>query len=160
VTPEQAARGYIESFSEHDVGRALAHWARGGRQHVRGQIDTVAPDGVREQIEALIAAAPDFRFEVVGTVSEGERCALHWRLRGHFNGSARLYGVRPTGDRLELEGVDIFTVRDGLIVANDAFSDSMEFTRQIGMMPPRGSRRERFFTALFNLRPRRRRRRG
>ncbi len=154
MTPEQAARGYLEAFSRHDLERALAHWAPGGRQNVRGQVDTDAPDGVREQMSALLAAVPDFRFEILSATSEGDRCALQWRLRGTFSGAAPLYGVRPTGAALELEGIDLFTVRDGLIQCNDAFSDTIEFTRQIGMMPARGSAAERLGMALFNLRSR------
>lgn len=160
MKPEQVALAYFRALSDHDLERALGFWAEGARQHVRGQVDTVAPEGVREQMTALLAAVPDFRFEVLGTTTEADRCAAWWRMRGTFAGRGLLYGIRPNGSKLSLEGVDLFTVRDGLIRSNDAFSDSMEFTRQIGMTPPRDSAAERFFTALFNLRSQLRRRRG
>ena len=40
----------------------------------------------------------------------------------------------------QLEGIDELTVRDGLIAENNAFTDSMTFARQIGVLPPEGSR--------------------
>jgi predicted ester cyclase len=154
VSPEEVARAYFGALSDRDLGRALAYWAAGARQNVRGQVDTVAPEGVFEQMTALLATVPDLRFQVVTTTTEADRCAVHWRMTGTFAGRGLLYGIRPTGSVLSLEGVDLFTVREGLIRSNDAFSDSMEFTRQIGMMPAPGSRSERFFTGLFNLRSR------
>jgi glyoxylase-like metal-dependent hydrolase (beta-lactamase superfamily II) len=51
---------------------------------------------------------------------------------------------------VELEGFDLITVRDGLIVNNDAFTDSMTFARQIGLMPPQGSSTEARMTQAFN----------
>jgi len=41
-------------------------------------------------------------------------------------------------------------ISDDLIDANDAFSDSMAFARQVGMMPPEGSPVELKMTGLFN----------
>ncbi|HET8956364.1 MAG TPA: ester cyclase [Solirubrobacterales bacterium] len=154
------ALAYFQALSDHDLERAVGCWASGARQNVRGQVDTIAPEGVREQMMGLLTAVPDFRFDVLATATEADRCAVQWRMRGTFAGRGFLYGIRPTGSELDLEGIDLFTIREGLIRSNDAFSDSMEFTRQIGMMPAQGSGSERFFTALFNLRSRLRWRRG
>jgi glyoxylase-like metal-dependent hydrolase (beta-lactamase superfamily II)/predicted ester cyclase len=151
---EAVARRYFEAITNHDVEGAVAMWAAGGREHVRGQVDVLAPEGVREFIGGLIAAVPDMRFEVVSTTTEGERCAVQWRLVGTFAGPAGFAGIAPTGSRIELEGCDLLTVRDGLIEANDAFSDSMGFARQIGMMPAQGSTAERRMTGAFNARTR------
>ncbi len=52
---------------------------------------------------------------------------------------------------MELEGVDVLTVRDGLIQSNDAFTDTMSVPRQIGMMPPLGSPAEQRLTGAFNV---------
>ncbi len=45
-------------------------------------------------------------------------------------------------------------MRDGLIQSNDAFSDSMTFARQIGMMPPQGSGAEQRMLGAFNTKTR------
>ena len=55
---------------------------------------------------------------------------------------------------MQLEGVDVLTVRDGLIHANDAFTDTMAIPRQIGMMPPLGSPTEQRMTGAFNVKTR------
>jgi hydroxyacylglutathione hydrolase len=151
---EGIARRYFTAIDERDLEAAVSLWAEGGREFVRGQVDTVAPQGVREFIGDLIAAIPDLDMQVVSTTSEGERCGVHWRLKGTFAGPASFGGIAPTGQPLELEGFDLITVKDGLITSNDAFTDSMTFARQIGMMPPQDSQAEQRMTGAFNLKTR------
>jgi glyoxylase-like metal-dependent hydrolase (beta-lactamase superfamily II) len=92
--------------------------------------------------------------EVVSTTTEAERCGVQWRLTGTFAGPGDFAGIAPTGQRIELEGFDLMTVQDGLIQSNDAFTDSMTFARQIGMMPPQGSSAEQRMTSAFNAKTR------
>ena len=151
---EDVARRYFQAISDHDLEAAVALWASGGREYVRGQVDTTAPEGVRGFIGGLLSAVPDLRFEILSTTSEGDRCGVQWRLSGTFAGPDSFNGVVPTGDRVELEGLDLLCVRDGLIQSNDAYSDSMTFARQIGMMPPLGSTAETRLTGAFNVKTR------
>jgi hydroxyacylglutathione hydrolase len=148
------ARRYFEAIDAKDLDGAVALWADGGRENVRGQVDVLAPEGVREFIGGLLAAIPDLNFEIVSITSEGERCAVQWRVRGTFAGPASFNGIAPTGSPIELEGIDLLTIKDGLIQSNDAFSDAMTFARQIGMMPPQASAAERRMTGAFNLKTR------
>jgi glyoxylase-like metal-dependent hydrolase (beta-lactamase superfamily II)/predicted ester cyclase len=148
---ETVARGYFEAIGARDLDAAVAFWAEGGREHVRGQVDVLAPEGVREFIGSLIEAMPDMRMEVVETTTEGERCAVRWTLTGTFAGPGSLNGVKATGHPLNLEGVDVLTVRDGKVQANDAFSDGLSVARQIGLMPPQGSSAEQGLTGAFNV---------
>jgi hydroxyacylglutathione hydrolase len=151
---ETVARGYFEAINAHDLDAAVAMWAVGGREHVRGQVDAAAPEGVRGFIGDLLGAIPDLSFEIVSTTTEGERCAVQWRITGTFAGPGTFSGLTPTGHPLTLEGVDVLTVRDGLVQGNDAFADTMAVPRQIGMMPPQGSAAERRMMGAFNVKTR------
>jgi hydroxyacylglutathione hydrolase len=148
---EGVARRYFEAIATRDVDGAVSMWAPGGRENVRGQVDVTAPEGVREFISGLIEAMPDMRMEVIETTTEGERCAVQWQITGTFAGPGSMSGVAPTGDRVQLEGVDVLRVRDGLVQANDAFPDGLGFARQIGLMPPQGSTAEQRLMGAFNL---------
>ncbi|HEY5193354.1 MAG TPA: MBL fold metallo-hydrolase [Solirubrobacteraceae bacterium] len=148
---EAVARCYFEAIGAHDVEAAVAMWADGGRENVRGQVDVTAPEGVREFIGGLIEAMPDMKMEVVKTTTEGERCAVQWEITGTFAGPGALNGVQATGHPLKLEGVDVLTVRDGLVHANDAFSDGLTAARQIGLMPPQNSSAEQRLMGAFNV---------
>ncbi len=151
---ESVARRYFTAIDDHDLEEAVAQWADGGRENVRGQLDTLAPEGVREFIGSLLGAVPDLRMQVISTTTEGERCGVQWRATGTFAGPGSYAGIAPNGARLELEGIDMLTVRDGLIQNNDAFTDSMTFARQIGMLPGQGSSAENGMLAAFNAKTR------
>jgi steroid delta-isomerase-like uncharacterized protein len=151
---EQVARQYFEAIGAHDVQGAAAMWAPNGREDVRGQGVFTGPEGLREFISNLIEAIPDLQVEIVSTTAEDERCALHWRFSGTFAGPGSFNGIAPTGHRMELEGVDVLSVRDGLIQSNEAFPDTMSVPRQLGMMPPLGSSAEQRMTSAFNVKTR------
>ncbi|MGD0453173.1 MAG: MBL fold metallo-hydrolase [Solirubrobacteraceae bacterium] len=151
---EAIARRYFGAIDARELEQALSLWADGGRENVRGQVDVLAPEGVRAFIGDLIGALPDLSMQVLSTTTEGERCGVQWRLTGTFAGPGGFGGVAPTGMPVVLEGFDLLTVRDGLIQSNDAFTDSMTFARQIGMLPPQGSSAEARMTQAFNAKTR------
>jgi glyoxylase-like metal-dependent hydrolase (beta-lactamase superfamily II)/predicted ester cyclase len=151
---ETVARAYFEAIGTRDLDGAVGMWAEGGRENVRGQVDVTAPEGVREFIGQMMDALPDLHFEIVATTTEGERCGVQWRLTGTFAGPGGFSGIAPTGHPIALEGFDLLTVRDGLIQGNEAFTDTMSFPRQIGMMPPLGSTAEQQMMRAFNVKTR------
>src|SRR5947209_18907430 len=83
---ESVARRYFAAIDARDVDAAVGMWAPGGREHVRGQVDVLAPEGVREFVGQLVAAMPDLGLEVLQTTTEGDRCAVQCRMTGTFAG--------------------------------------------------------------------------
>ena len=151
---ETVTRGYFDAINARDLDAAVAMWADGGRENVRGQVDVTAPDGVRAYIGELLGALPDLHFEVLSTTTQDERCGLQWRLTGTFAGPGSLSGLEPTGDPIVIEGFDLLTVRDGEIQSNDAYPDSIALPRQIKMMPPQGSTADQRMMSAFNAKTR------
>lgn len=151
---EALARAYFERVSERDPDGMMEFWRPGGKGTIHGVAELTAPDTYRAWFTNLFAAFPDWRFEVEAVVADERRAAVRWRGAGTFDGSARFEGFDPTGDSVELVGVDLLEVEDGKIVALDAYSNSMELARQIGALPPPGSRAERAMAGAFNLKTR------
>lgn len=116
-------------------------------------------DAIVAFFEEMFAAVPDARLEVRRVVAEGNVAAVEWTMRGTFGGGP-FQGIRPTGKRVEIDGVDVIELRDGLQYRNSIYYDGATFARQIGMLPPLGSRADRFMLALFNARVRMRPRRS
>ena len=84
-----------------------------------------------------------------------DRVAVRWRARGTFAGPARFQGFAANGARLEIEGCDVLTVNaDGQIEHLDAYVDTGDVARQLGLLPPAGSRAEARLTQLANARTR------
>jgi hydroxyacylglutathione hydrolase len=151
---EEVARRYFAAINARELEAAVAMWAPDGVESVHGQGEYSGREGLRTFIGGLLDALPDSHTELLSTTAEGERCGVQWRTTGTFAGPGTLGGVAPTGHPLTLEGVDLLTVRDGLIQRNEVFMDTLAVARQVGMMPPLGSGAERRLMGAFNLKTR------
>ena len=158
MSTAEVAKRYFAALAARDVDSAVACWSPGAVDRFVGQQELVAPEGVRTYFTELFAAFPDFAFEVLETTTAHDRTVVRWRARATFAGPGRFQGFAPNGARLDIEGCDVVTVHEGLIVANEAYLDSGDVARQLGGLPASGSRTEGRLTALANLRTRVRRR--
>ncbi|MGI8631630.1 MAG: ester cyclase [Solirubrobacterales bacterium] len=150
--PEEVARAYFSALSDRDVDAMLAQWHPGGEDHLGDDIGVLrAPDEIREFFDRLFTALPDGGFEVLQVLPQGDKVAVHWRLSGTFAGGP-LMGVQPTGSLVDVRGIDLVTVRDGLIERNDAYLDSSLLARQLGALPAADSPPEKAMMGMVNLR--------
>lgn len=150
----EIAKRYFAALSAHDLDAAIACWRPGAIDRLVGSEDLVAPDGVRRYFSELFDAFPDFVLEVVEVTTNRGRTAVRWRAAGTFAGPGTFQGFSPNHARIEIEGCDVVTVEDELIVHNDAFIDSGAIARQLGFLPPAGSSTEARLAKLANLRTR------
>jgi steroid delta-isomerase-like uncharacterized protein len=150
TTPQAVMSAYFDALTRHDLDAIAAAWAHDGHCHVAGQADATGPEGVRAYWAELFGACPDLRFEVEELIGEDEQVAVKWSARGTFAGPGSYQGIEPTYARLDLEGLDLFTLRDGQIVREDAYTDGATFARQIGLLPPQGSTAEQRMARAFN----------
>jgi SAM-dependent methyltransferase/predicted ester cyclase len=79
-------------------------------------------DGARRSVALYLALFPDLRFEVDDQVTEGDKVASRWTLRGTHKGR-----------EVELRGIVISRFEDGRIIEDWASSDTMELVRQLGL---------------------------
>ncbi|HEX5474128.1 MAG TPA: ester cyclase [Vicinamibacterales bacterium] len=149
-----AARNYFGAIARQDLDAALSCWKPGGIDYLAPVGELRAPEGMREYFTGVFASFPDFRYEVLALVADGDQAAVRWRVSGTFTGKP-FSGVIANGKRLVGEGCDLLRVDvDGRIVHNDSYWDDAATARQIGLLPPRGSRMERAMTWLFNVKTR------
>jgi steroid delta-isomerase-like uncharacterized protein len=150
----EIARSYFAALNDHDLDRATALWAPDAVDRLVGGVDLQGPEGVRQYFAALFAAFPDFSLEVLECTTARHRTAVRWRAQGTFAGPGEFEGFVPNGARVDLEGCDVLTVSDDLIQHNDAYLDSGSIARQLGFLPPAGSKAEQRFRGLANMRTR------
>jgi glyoxylase-like metal-dependent hydrolase (beta-lactamase superfamily II)/predicted ester cyclase len=148
------ARRYFDALGAHDLDAALACWRPGGVDRLVGQAELLAPDGIRKYFSELFEAFPDFKLEVIDEVAAGDRTAVRWRATGTFAGPGTFQGFAPNGATIAIEGCDVVAASGDLIDRNDAYIDSGDIARQLGMLPPAGSAAEARLTRLANLRTR------
>jgi predicted ester cyclase len=78
--------------------------------------------GARRSVALYLALFPDLRFAVDEQVTEGDRVASRWTLRGTHRGRS-----------VTLRGIVISRFEDGRIIEDWAASDTMEIPRQLGV---------------------------
>ncbi|HEX8743874.1 MAG TPA: ester cyclase [Thermoleophilaceae bacterium] len=148
-TAEATAVAAFEAFIAHDVDRLLSYW------HPEGIQDWVAlgifrgRDEMRELFTNVFTAMPDAQTTIEHTVADDRRCVIQWRQRGTHTG-AGFMGIDPTGREIELRGVDVMEVEDGLIVRNTVYYDGAAIARGLGLMPGQDSGAERLMIGALN----------
>jgi steroid delta-isomerase-like uncharacterized protein len=150
--PGRVARLYFNAVAARDVDAMADCWAEGGIDRLAPlNRDLRAPDEVRSFFTQTFTAMPDWHMEVLDLVAARNQAAVRWRATGTFCGGP-FEGIEPTGSRIELEGIDLLTVEDGKIQHNDAYYDSAQFARAVGLLPPADSKMEQRMSSAFNAR--------
>ena len=147
---EDTAREYFDAIAARDVDRMAACWHADGQDIFYGLETLDGPDGVRAYFTALFSSFPDFAFRVLDLVADDGTAAVRWAAGGTFDGDAKFQGLTPTGASIDIEGIDMLKVADGLITENRAYLNATELARQLGAMPPAGSIGERAMIGAVN----------
>jgi steroid delta-isomerase-like uncharacterized protein len=85
---------------------------------------------------------------------DGDRVAWAWHMSGTFSGPLEPPGFAPTGARIEVDGVDLWELREGRIAHYRALYDLNDMARQMGIAPAAGSRAERAAVMMQRLQAR------
>lgn len=111
---------------------------------------------VQEFMRTSFRAFPDLRFsEPTPHLSVMEdQVAWSWTMEGTMRGYIDPPGFAPTGASFKIDGVDLWTMREGRIARYRAFYDLNDLVRQLGILPPPGSRAERATVVLQRLQAR------
>ena len=90
-------------------------------------------EGVKQFFAMFADALPDVDVRIEETVVEGDRAAVVTTTTGTHEGE--LLGVRPTGRRVAVTGIDWVRVADGRIVEHRGLTDIVGLLRQLGGVP-------------------------
>ena len=85
-------------------------------------------DAYRQRLPGFLAQFAALQYEVIDVITEGDRVAARYRLTANFDGHP-----------LDIPGVMLFELRDGLIARRTDVWDSLTFLRQTGAVDERPS---------------------
>ena len=148
---EDFAGRWAEAWNQRD-GEALAALCTEDIEFFDPAIGTVhGRQAVADWVDACARAFPDYRFEEPERPylsPDRPKAIVPWRMLATHTGPIDDPGFAPTGRSIDIEGVDHWWFRDGLVERYRADYDSMDVSRQLGLMPERGSRMEKGMAAL------------
>ncbi len=158
------ARWY-EAWNAHDVDAISALMTDDVRYE-----DPAAPSpvmhgrtAVEQYVRSAFAGVPDLHLEKLEEwlTPGGDVIASYFRFSGTFAAELTAPGLpalAPTGGRLQMLGMDRSEIRAGRVARHQIFWDIAELSRQLGALPPRGSRAEHITRRVQRLTARRLRR--
>ena len=159
---EDFGQRWLEAWNSQDAEKVLACMAEdivydddAWPTTMRGHAE------VREFLEYMWRAFPDMRFEVVDGPyidPEAPKVAWYWRGFATHTGPLEPPGLAPTGKRLEFDGGEFDEYRNGKLVRLRMVFDMADPMRQLGVLPPAGSRSEQAIARVAGLLGRFRRR--
>ena len=133
----QLLERYVELYNAADLDSCMDLYAEDAVQLMH--------DGIfegRSEIQTRLArdltTFPDATYTVVSFVEEGDSFADEWTFVGTHNGPFLMpdgTGAPPTGRRIEIKGMELVNVRDGKIVVDNLYYDSIMAPLQLGLLP-------------------------
>ena len=109
-------RSICAAFDRHDLDGIMTHFAEDAvfdspRGPDRWGQRFVGVDQIREAFAGRFSGIPDVRYQDDDHFADGDRGASEWTLSG----------TMTDGQRIEVRGCDLWTMRDGKIVKKDSF---------------------------------------
>ncbi len=109
-------KAIAKGFDEHDLDGILAHFAPDAVfESPRGPEPWgqrfVGLEAIRGAFAARFSGIPDIRYQEDDHFVDGDRGASEWTLSG----------TTTAGDRIEVRGCDLWTLRDGKVVKKDSY---------------------------------------
>ncbi len=165
--PMQIDRGFAEQFRQRLFAVWNEHDTTDLAELVTEDVVWLDPlliepargiEGVRRFMENSWRGMPDLHFDVIGPgcfADDAPVLMVPWKMTGtHLARGADAPGFAPTGRRIDIDGIDVYTFRENKIAHYVAYYDVYTLARQLGVLPAPGSWGEKMFVAMHRLRTR------
>jgi steroid delta-isomerase-like uncharacterized protein len=134
VANKAVVRSFVDAWNTRDFDRFDVLMGEGAVLRVGGAVVPCDPQGTRAIAEAWTSAFPDWRFELLALVAEGDRVVAHMPYRGTHRRA--ILGVAATGRSCVVDEIVIFRVAGGRIAEAWEVYDEAGMWRQLGVLPP------------------------
>jgi predicted ester cyclase len=116
---------------------AVTPWTSGdldALDSTMGEGYVLHPDMTLEDLKTIIRdfrrGFPDLSVTLEDIISEGDRIAYRWTMRGTHQGE--IEGIAPTGRPMTATGISMLRVQDGKVVEDPFESSSPSMQEQLG----------------------------
>jgi len=90
--------------------------------------------GLKFALQSMFTGFPDMTWTVQEQIAEGEKVVTRFTWTGTHKGD--FMGIPPTEKTVEVWGVVIDVVRNGLFAESRIIMDTVSLLQQLGIMPP------------------------
>ena len=131
---KQICRDYFKAFLARDTAWMAKHIAPDFVRHDPGlPFEVRGPQGVAALHDAMLPAFPDMALPLEDFVAEGEKVLVRLRVKGTHTGP---FGDLPASGRpIDIGVLDLFQIRNGVLVEHWALLDNLGMMKQLGAIP-------------------------
>ena len=131
---KQLCRDYFTAFLARDVEWMERHIHADFVRNDPGlPFEVKGPAGVARLHDVLMPAFPDMRLPLLDFVAEGEKVLVRLRVQGTHTGA---FGdMAATGLPIDIGVLDLFQIRDGVLIEHWALLDNLGMLKQLGAVP-------------------------
>jgi predicted SnoaL-like aldol condensation-catalyzing enzyme len=90
------------------------------------------PEDLKPIVKAMREGIPDLKYKILDTVVTPEKAAGYLRVTGIHSGS--LFGIAPTGNRIDVRQMQIEWIQEGRIWQHWRITDELTLMRQLGVI--------------------------
>jgi steroid delta-isomerase-like uncharacterized protein len=133
-SPEAVMKRFVEFINPADeqlAGQVIASdavfYAPTHAEPLRG------PEGYLKLLAILRNGFPDIQWTLEETITEGDRVAARFAMRGTHRGD--FFGIPPTGNEISVQALNLYHLADGQIVSEQGQPDLLGIMQQIGAVP-------------------------
>ena len=128
------AEAINEAWNSHDIEKVVRFYSPDYMGEDVGQPSPLhGRDAMRAMLENYWRAFPDLKFNVIHALVDGSRIAILWIGKGTHQGT--IMNIPPTGHKVQVRGVSIIEVQDGLVVSGQYIWDMAGMLRHMGLLP-------------------------
>ena len=128
------ARRVYEAINQKNLDGLDEVVASDMTDHDAGPGQAPGLEGVKQLFSSVHTAFPDFQMNVEDMIAEGEKVVARVSWSGTHQGE--FMGIAPTGNRVEVSGIDILRITEGKIVEHWGNFDDLGMMQQLGVMEP------------------------
>jgi predicted ester cyclase len=126
---KQLCRDYFTAFLKRDTEWMKRHIASTFVRHDPGlPFEVRGPEGVAQLHDALMPAFPDMKLPLEDFVAE----KVLVRLRVQATHTGPFGDMAPTGKTIDIGVLDLFQIRDGVLIEHWALLDNLGMLKQLG----------------------------
>ena len=129
---EQNIATYDETWSiffRGDTSIVNSERFQGNVVIVTAQGEITGIDAARNYYYNFLSGFSDRSFTILEVVGQGNRLVKHWNFKGTHTGN--FFGIPPSGNKLNLSGTTMVTMKDGKIAKEQDFFDMMSMVNQL-----------------------------
>ena len=132
---KNVVRQIEEAWNANQLDKLDALFVPGFIQHAAVPGRPATLDNAKQMHQMSMQAMPDRKAEIVEMIAEDAKVAVRVRITGTNTGGFPWLGIPANGNKVDIEWISIYTLKDGKVTEHRAVMDIMGLMQQLGAVP-------------------------